>query len=271
MSGPNPFVKFLSHFFEWPVTELSSSYNEQLKVVLHRGRYKLITEGAIYSFGDLYSNFRKSFEQLKWKDYSIESCLIMGLGMGSIPDMLVSKFNKRMQFTAVEIDEAVTYLANTYVLAPKKINVQIFTADAGSFLEWHDGRYDMICSDVFVGDEIPESLQSIEAVTAMRDLLNPGGILLFNRLNRFPSDTTKNLKFLEDVFLLVFPKGGHIDVSGNCLLVIFRLSQNNLRSNPSWPLYWLFGWRLADKTTEIAPILSPDFIIFTEEDQRIFS
>ncbi len=219
MTAPNPIVRFLSHFFEWPVTEMSSPYNEQLKVVLHRGRYKLITEGAIYSFSDLYSNFRKSFERLKWEEHTIESCLIMGLGMGSIPDMLVSKFNKKIEFTAVEIDEVVTFLAHTYVLSPKKINVQIYTADAGSFLEWHDGRYDMICSDVFVGDQIPDSLQSEEALLAMRDMLNPGGILLFNRLNRFESDTSRNLAFMERVFLKVFPEGGHIDVSGNWMFV----------------------------------------------------
>lgn len=219
MSTPNPIVRFLSHFFEWPVTELSSPHNEQLKVVLHRGRYKLITDGAIYSFGDLYSNFRRSFERLKWNDYPIESCLIMGLGMGSIPDMLVSNFKKQIDFTAVEIDEAVTFLAHTYVLAPKKIDVHVFTADAGAFLDWHDGKYDMICSDVFVGDRIPDSLQTLEAVQAMSELLNPGGILLFNRLNRFPSDTTENLKFLEEVFVKVFPAGGHIDVSGNWMFV----------------------------------------------------
>ena len=112
-----------------------------------------------------------------------------------------------MEFTAVEIDEAVTSLAYKYVLLPKKIKVRVFTADAGSFLEWHEGSYDMICSDVFVGDLIPEDLESIEALEAMRDLLNPGGILLYN------------LKFRDEVFLKVFPKGGFLDVDGNWMFV----------------------------------------------------
>ncbi len=219
MAGPNPIVSLLSHFFEWPITETSSPHNEQLKVVLHRGRYKLITEGAIYSFSDLYSNFRKSFERLLWDERSIQSCLILGLGMGSIPDMLVTKFKRKMDFTAVEIDEEVTHLAYTYVLSPKKINVDVFTADAGDFLEYHEGQYDMICSDVFVGDEIPESLQTETALLAMRDMLNPGGLLLFNRLNRFESDTNKNISFFNEVFLKVFPQGGHFDVSGNWMFV----------------------------------------------------
>lgn len=210
---------WLSHLIEWPVEELSSDYNDHLKVVLHRGRYKLITDGAIYSFGDLYSNYRQSFERLDWASHPVQSCLILGLGMASIPDMLVTRFKKDIDFTAVEIDEAVTSLAYRYVLSPKKIKVQVFTADAASFLEWHEGKYDMICSDVFIGDRIPEELENEEALSAMRELLNPGGILLYNRLSRYKPDIAKNLKFRDEVFLKVFPEGGYLDVGGNWMFV----------------------------------------------------
>ena len=210
---------WLSHLIEWPVEELSSEHNEHLKVVLHRGRYKLITDGAIYSFGDLYSNYRESFERLDWTTHPVKSCLILGLGMASIPDMLVSRFKRNIEFTAVEIDEAVTSLAYRYVLSPKKIKVQVYTADAGSFLEWHEGNYDMICSDVFVGDRIPEQLETEEALIAMRELLNPGGILLYNRLSRYKPDIAKNLKFKDEVFIKVFPQGGFLDVGGNWMFV----------------------------------------------------
>jgi spermidine synthase len=216
---PGLIRKWLSHLVEWPVEELSSQYNEHLKVVLHRGRYKLITDGAIYSFGDLYTNYRRSFERLDWAAHPVKSCLILGLGMASIPDMLVTRYKKDMDFTAVEIDEAVTSLAYRYVLSPKKIKVQVFTADAASFLEWHEGSYDMICSDVFVGDQIPGELETEEALTAMRDLLNPGGLLLYNRLSRYKPDIAKNLKFRDEVFLKVFPEGGYIDVGGNWMFV----------------------------------------------------
>lgn len=222
MQQPGLIKLWLSHLFEWPVIEMSSEHNAQLKVVLHRGRYKLITEGAIYSFGDLYSNFRRSFERFKWEDHSVKSCLVLGLGLGSIPDMLTTTFKKKIKFTAVEIDEAVTHLAYTYVLNPKKINVQVFTADAASFLEWHHGKYDMICSDVFVGDVIPSDLESIEALSAMKKMLSPGGILLYNRLNRFEQDNTNNLIFRDNAFLEVFPLGGHIDVDGNWMFVSNR-------------------------------------------------
>jgi spermidine synthase len=211
--------KWLSYLVEVPVTESTSQYNHQLRVVLDKGRYKLVTRGAIYSFGDLYSNFRKSFERLDWSKHDIKSCLILGLGLGSIPDMLVTRFGKKIHFTAVEIDEQVIHLAMKYVLKPKGINVQVFTSDAASFLEWHHGKYDMICSDVFIGDRIPGELQTEEALECMKNMLKPNGLLLYNRLSRYKPDMDESLEFMNKSFLKVFPEGGYLDVSGNWMFV----------------------------------------------------
>lgn len=216
---PGLLKKWLSHLIEWPVANYSSPYNPNLQVVLHRGRYKLLTDGAIYSFGDLYTNYRKSFERLDWNSHTYESCLVLGLGMASIPDMLVTRFKKDMFFTAVEIDEVVAKLAQTYVLGPKHIDVQVFTSDAASFLQWHEDQYDLICSDVFVGDKIPEELETMETLEAMRDRLNPGGVVLYNRLSRGPEDWDQNMKFRDEVFLKVFPEGGYFDLEGNWMFV----------------------------------------------------
>ncbi len=219
MSHPHLMKRWLSHLFELPVAQFSSKHNQRLNILLHRGRYKLVTHGAIYSFGDLYSNYRKAFEQLDWKSHKIKTCLVLGLGLGSIPDMLTSKFKKDIEFTAVEIDEKVIELAMEFVLRPKGINVQIFTADAGDFLEWHHGKYDMICSDVFVGDKIPKQLESESALLSMKRLLKPKGLLLYNRLSRFEPDIKNSLTFRDEVFLKVFPRGGYLDVSGNWMFV----------------------------------------------------
>ena len=197
----------------------SSSLNPELNVVLHRGRYKLLTNGAIYSYGDLYSNFRKSFERLRWDEHPVRTCLVLGLGLASIPDMLVNRFHKQIRFTAVEIDEVVTKLAYDYVLNPKGIKIEVFTADAASFLQWHHGKYDMICSDVFVGDAIPAELETEEALQAMKEMLLPGGLILYNRLSRYKPDIDKSLKFRDEVFLKVFPEGGYLDVEGNWMFV----------------------------------------------------
>ena len=224
MKTPDRLQFWLSHLIEIPVISTSSTHNAELKVVLHRGRYKLLTEGAIYSYGDLYTNFRITFSRLKWEEMSIQSCLILGLGLGSIPDMLVTRFKKDLQYTAVEIDDVVTKLAYEYVLRPKHIPVDVFSADAASFLQWHEGTYDLICSDVFVGDKIPESLQTPEALQEMKGLLSPEGLLLYNRLSRYKPDKDQNVRFLEEVFLKVFPEGGYLDVEGNWMFVSRKAS-----------------------------------------------
>ncbi len=219
LTKPGIVPRLLSHLLEWPVAEYSSPHNEHLQVVLHRGRYKLLTDGAIYSFGDLYSNYTKCFERLNWAAHDFHSCLVLGLGLGSIPEMLVHTFHKDLEFTAVEIDEVVTHLAFEYVLSPRNIRVQVFTSDAASFLEWHEGQYDLICSDVFAGDHIPPEMETSEALEAMRDMLHPQGVLLFNRLSRHPSDIKKNIRFRDEAFLPVFPEGGYLDVQGNWMFV----------------------------------------------------
>ncbi len=219
MKTPPAWKFWLSHLAEVPVESVSTPHNPGLHVVLHRGRYKLITHGAIYSYSDLYTNFRRTFEQLDWPNLSVSTCLILGLGLGSIPDMLTVRFKRKIRFTAVEIDEEVSRLAFQYVLQPKHIPVEVFTADAVSFLEWHRGRYDMICSDVFIGDVIPKGLQTIEALEALRGMLKPGGILLYNRLSRYQPDVDLNIRFRDEVFLQVFPEGGFLDVDGNWMFI----------------------------------------------------
>lgn len=133
--------------------------------------------------------------------------------------MLVNKFKKNISFVAVDIDEVVIKMALEYVLRPKNITIDVFTADAASFLEWHHGHYDLICTDVFVGDRIPADLQTMDALNSMKAMLKPNGLLLFNRLSRYQPDIDDSLTFLDNVFLKVFPEGGYLDLDGNWMFV----------------------------------------------------
>lgn len=222
MNAWHNFRKLMSYVIEIPVARYASELNPNMEVALYRGRYKLITDGAIYSFSDLYTNFRTAFTKLKWNEGQYQSCLVLGLGLASIPDMLKNYFNKELKYTAVELDDVVIHMAKKFVLTPSSIPVEVFTADAASFLGWHKGHYDIICHDVFVGDRIPSSLQSIDALIKMKSLLSPNGILLYNRLSRYSTDIQESRRYYNEVFLSVFPNGGYIDVEGNWVLVSDR-------------------------------------------------
>ena len=86
---------WLSYFTEIVLERGSSDPNEDLQLGLKKGRYCLSTPNAIYSFGDLYDNFSKSFQQLDIVEKNIKDVLVLGFGLGSIPFMLEKTFSKK--------------------------------------------------------------------------------------------------------------------------------------------------------------------------------
>lgn len=207
--------KILSYVYEFHIESIYSDINETLHVSLSQGRYQLSTQNAIYSFGDLYSNYHKAFEQIDFDKYKIESVLILGFGLGSIPLMLEQNFQQNFQYTGVEIDESVIYLAEKYVTNELNSPIDIFTADALTFVKICEEQFDMICVDIFLDDIIPEDFQQQDFLKSVKRLLSNDGIVLYNRLALTDADKEASEAFLTEQFLPVFPKGSFIDVDGN--------------------------------------------------------
>ncbi len=210
--------KILSYFVEWHVESAPSDYNPHLYVSLKNGRYQLCTANAVYSYEDLYTNFKWAFEQAKLEVLPIGEVLLLGLGLGSVPQMLEQVFDKRYRYTAVELDEEVIYLANRYVLSGLQSPISTICAEAYSFMLQNEEQYDMVCMDIFLDDTVPRHFESREYLEALRDALSPNGLLLYNRLADKPEDTEKTKAFFERQFLAVFPEGGYLDVGGNWML-----------------------------------------------------
>lgn len=209
--------KYLSHFFELHVESAPSEINPHLYVSLRRGRYQLSTANAIYSYADLYDNFTLTFKQLKMPADGKE-VLILGFGLGSIPYMLEKKFDKKYNYTAVEIDENVLYLANKYVLPELTSSITTMPTDAFAYVHYCHDRYDLICMDVFLDDIVPDNFETEHYLAQLASLLNPNGILLFNKLAANKRDKEQAAEFYK-LFKKVFPKGTYLDVNGNWMLV----------------------------------------------------
>ena len=137
----------------------------------------------MYSYEDKYINFRRSFEWIDWQHHSIDKVLVLGLGLGSVPQMLEQKFKQSFDYYAVEIDEKIIDLANRYVLAELKSPMQIFCTDALQFVKWTELEYDMIIMDVFDSDKVPKAFETIEFLEDCKNILTKDGFMLFNRLN----------------------------------------------------------------------------------------
>ncbi len=210
---------WLSYLFEQHLESTSSELNPYLSVSLVKGRYQLNTANAVYSFADLYTNFRRAFQQLEIKSQPVSDVLILGFGLGSIPYMLEKVFDCRFNYTAVEIDEEVLYLANKYTLSDIASPIELITADAFDFAAQCETQYDLICMDVFLDDIIPEDFETLDFLADLQRMLSPQGILLYNRLSYSEGDKQKSQTFFDAAFRKIFPDAVVIDAGSNWILV----------------------------------------------------
>ena len=209
----------MSYFFELHIESAPSDINPHLYVSLNRGRYQLCTANAIYSFEDLYDNFFDAFKLIELEKYSIENVLILGLGLGSIPTMLEKNFEKQYNYTAIEIDESVIYLASKYALPQLTSNIQTICTDAFAYVMQTEEQFDMICMDVFLDDVVPDFFEEDIFLEKLKTLVKPTGILLFNRLANHPKDIQDTKIFYKNKFLPIFPNGQYLEVKGNWMLL----------------------------------------------------
>jgi spermidine synthase len=211
--------KWLSYIHDVHVETTSSSYNDYLHVLISKGRYQLCTPNAIYSYGDKYDNYRLSFEALDLERRVDQQVLVLGLGLGSIPYMLERVFNKRYDYTCVEIDPAVIALASKYVLDDLQSCMDIVQADAYIYVHSTSERYDIICVDLFIDDQIPEDFRDPSFLDALDEILAVDGVILFNHLSMTGRDQKLVSDYYREVFELHYPLGKALEVRGNRMLI----------------------------------------------------
>ena len=211
--------KALSYFTEVHLESAPSDINPHLYVSLKNGRHQLSTAHAVYSYDDLYDNFYAAFEHIHIKDRKFNDVLILGFGLGSIPFMLENKFDVHLDYTAVEIDENVVYLANKYIVPGLKSNLELFIADAYSFMMQNERLWDLVCVDIFLDDKVPPQFETEEFLYAIKKAIRPNGKLLYNRLSSMACDLEETVNFFEGTFKSVFPKGENYDTGGNWILI----------------------------------------------------
>ncbi len=207
-----------SYLNEVHIESAPSRHNPHLYVSLKRGRFQLSAARAVYSYGDLYLNFRKTFEKIALpSDHS--RVLLLGLGLGSIPLMLERVFKRRYHFTAIELDEQVIALAEKYVLRDLQAPITSVCADACAFMLQQTETFDLICMDVFQDDQTPADFEKREFLKALQEALTPDGTLIYNRLAYYPEDRALSRHFYEGSFSEIFPNAEVLDVQSNLMLL----------------------------------------------------
>jgi spermidine synthase len=102
--------------------------------------------------------------------------LCIGMGIGIVPRELA---RDGVRVDVVEINPAVVGLARKYFdLDPGEFELSI--GDGRWFVNQSRERYDAVILDAFLGDSTPSHLMSREAFTAIRNVLEPDGVLVIN-------------------------------------------------------------------------------------------
>jgi spermidine synthase len=218
MKNVNLWQFILSWLYPVHLETIGDNRGNPLRVFLRYGRLKMESSNAIYSYDDYYINFLVPLTEVYSPPQKPKNVLLLGFGMGSIVYILEKKLHCPFTYTAVELDESVIYLASKYSLPRFTSPIQMIQADASLFVEYCEDRFDLICIDVFEDSEVPEVLEEKSFLEDCKELLNPGGVVFFNRLYQFSMEKQHTQDYFDKVFLEVFPLAKCWEVKGNLVL-----------------------------------------------------
>ncbi len=216
----NFWTKALSYFIELPLESSHSEKNPHLSLYLSCGQLKLVTEGAIYSYGLKYYHFVESFNQLEIQNNNPKTVLILGLGMGSIPEILEKKFRIHCQYDLVDYDAEVVQLYEKYKPLSGNGQAHIYCEDGMDFIRRNGTMYDLICMDIFQDRRVPKIFETESFLKALKSRLNRQGILIYNRLAMDEEDYALNTHFFK-IFSQVF-SGAFIQKMAYNWMFVFR-------------------------------------------------
>lgn len=208
----------LSHVIDLHIESTASDYNEALHVKLVKGRFQLCTPDAIYSWADKYDNYAESFATMHLDKLKKGQILILGFGLGSIPFMLEKSFNKHYEYVGVDIDLEVLRLAGKYVLDELSSPITLIQADAFQYLQNSTEKFDLIASDLFINDTIPDVFLSETYFLTIKKRLTKQGILMLNMLYRTDADKKLADEVYADIFSKCFPDSARLRIKDNMML-----------------------------------------------------
>lgn len=132
----------------------------------------ILNSPEAYSFWR-YSHFIAGFATLK--DPS-SPALLIGLGGGSVAREL-KKMN--FNFDVVELDERIVPLAKKYFYLDTD-KMPCYIDDARHFIRQSKKKYDLVVIDVLSGEVQPNYVFTREALSEMKNILNPNSLVVIN-------------------------------------------------------------------------------------------
>ena len=181
--------------------QFRSSGNDIIELYMRNGQFQLIFNNAIYSYGTAYKPFLVAFEQVPDQLLRAKSMLVLGSGLGSIPQIVHEKYRqKNIAFTIVDIDKIILDLCSQQLYHRNIHNCRFIREDAAVFIAADTAQYDMICVDIFLDLQVPVAFTQYTFLNALASRLSPSGILAFNYIAPEPGAELPVQKTLQQIF-----------------------------------------------------------------------
>lgn len=197
-------TKVLSYIFPQRIAFSEGHGKSHVEVVVSNGKLLLNANQSNYSFGGLHLIFEQLFEKVELKKYEIKKVLLLGLGAGSVVQLLLDKHQLNCTIQGVELDPKVIAYAKAYFGIEAYKSLAIIEADAFSFTENCTEKFDMIVVDLFIGDTVPEIFASEKFIENLRRLAHENCFIAYNKMTDKPAHK-KELASLSQKFDAVFP------------------------------------------------------------------
>lgn len=180
----NEIKKWLSYIWPFTLKKWNSNYSGEIELILVNGKKVLNSQHANYSFDSLHRVFQYMLRYYMPCLKPEDKILLLGLGGGSVPKILRKELYISNALTAIEIDPLMIHIAREEFEIDQLENITIIQADAIDYVKHCTGRYACIVVDVFIDDKVPDTVQSFGFLKELKRMLNPGGRILINTIQR---------------------------------------------------------------------------------------
>jgi len=162
------------------------------------GERSLIVQGVIQSGGVVRAFWKTALKKLKAEKDQLKSCLVLGLGGGSVFRLVAgwpsfwgfflpqkSKgFWPQAKIVSLEIDVEIIKAARRFFGLDNFKNLKIINSDAFGWLGSHRQKFDLILVDLYLGRKFPKEAEKNRFFENLKKNLAKNGIIVFNRLKK---------------------------------------------------------------------------------------
>lgn len=206
----NPF----SFFFPITLGVFHSKVNGEIRVVETTGDKILYAGEVLQSGGTITQMWKKVADEVKSRRRHIWSCLVMGVGGGTVIKFLKKKYPD-CEITGVDIDPVMLEAGRRYFDLDSYSNVQFVVDDIRHWIKTSGKKkkFDLIVIDLYIGSLHPQATREEDFLKKTRKLLKSDGSIVYAcqyqnqdtlEYEKFVKRSKKIFSKVEEIFVYPF-------------------------------------------------------------------